>query len=173
MTEQTETKRVAQRREKTFVPLAAAAIIALVLLALVNLLFAPAPGASAAPPAAPTPVANIPGDSDNALYVTFQSALSMSADTNTTGRLLQGYEYLDLQTTVDQTIVGTENNTTTITIQFSNDGSNWDNGPAILTNNVADDTDMTRVQLFGRYIRFNQDVTLANPITITLLGLAK
>jgi len=172
METENETKRVT-RRERSVVPLATAAIVALILLAMVNLLFAPASGVSAAPPAAPTPIANIPGDSDNSLYVTFQSALSMSADTNTTGRLVQGYEYLDLQTTVDQTVVGTENNTTTITIQFSNDGSNWDNGPAILSSNAADTTDMTRVQLFGRYVRFNQDVTLGNPITITLLGLAK
>lgn len=154
--------------------LAGVIALALILLAALQLILAPAPAAVAAPPAAPTPVANIPGDSDNSLYVVFQSgAVSITADTNTSGKLLQGYEYVDLQTTIDQTVVGTENNTTTLTIQFSNDNSNWDDGPAILSSNAADTTDITRLQLFGRYVRIKQDVTNTNPVTITLLGLAK
>jgi cytoskeletal protein RodZ len=125
-------------------------------------------GVGAAPVLAPTPVGNLV-QSDNQATVPFQTTTALTADTNSPGRDVQRYEWCDLQTTVD---VGTVN-TTTITVQFSNDNSNWDSGPAVLSNIAADETDMTRVALFGRYTRFVQDVTNSNPITITLLGLCK
>lgn len=157
------------RRTKTLI---GAVVIGSILLAGLQIVLAPAPAVVAAPPAAPTPVANIPGDSGRSLYINFQSALSMSTDTNTSGRLVQGYEYVDLQVTIDQT-GGEVPNTTTFTIQFSNDNSNWDDGPAILSANATDTTDISRVMLFGRYARVKQDVTNGNPLTITLIGLAK
>jgi len=162
------------KRTRSGSALAYVIALALVLLVALQIIIAPAPAAVAAPPAAPTPVANIPGDSDNSLYVVFSTgAFSITADANTSGRLMQSYEYVDIQSTIDQTAVATVFNTTTITIQFSNDNSNWTDGPAIVSANVADATTITRLQLFGRYIRFKQDVSNTNPITITLLGLAK
>jgi len=122
----------------------------------------------AAPPAAPTPIANLVNSSD-ALNVTFQSATALAADTNTGGSQLPTYEWIDIQHVIDQGTV----NTTTITIQFSNDNSNWVNGPAIVTDNAADATDITRVPIFGRYVRFNQNLATTDTITITLIGLAK
>ena len=156
-------------------PLAGALALALafILLAALQLILAPAPGASAAPPAAPTPVASIPGDSDNSLYINFQSALSMSTDTNTSGRLIQGYEYLDAQYVAAQDA----GNRLTITIQFSNDNSNWVSGPTLadLSAGTGDITDISRFQLFGRYVRFAQtmEVDVTDPVTVTIIGLAK
>lgn len=153
--------------------LIAVVVIGLILLAALQIVLAPAPYAVAAPPAAPTPVANIPGDSDNSLYINFQSALSMSTDTNTSGRLVQGYEYLDAQYIAAQDA----GNRLTITIQFSNDNSNWVSGPVLanLASGSADRSDISRFQLFGRYVRFAQtmEVDVTDPVTITIIGLAK
>lgn len=144
------------------------ALALLVVLALA--LFPSDQPASAAPAVAPTPIANTEADgSSRYLNVTFQEATALTADTNTSGKQLPGYEYIDLQTTIDQ---GTTN-TATLTIQFSNDNTNWDNGPAIVTANAADVTEMTRIPLFGRYVRINQDVTNSNPLTVTLIAVAK
>ena len=125
--------------------------------------------ANASPHVAPTPVANIPSDS-GASTITFQPATALTADTNTRSSLdLKDFEYVDVSYTIDH---GTTN-TTTLTIQYSNDGSNWINGVALVSNSAADGSDITRVPMFGRYMRINQDVTNANAITITLLGVAK
>lgn len=122
----------------------------------------------AAPVAAPTPIANLVNSGD-ALNVTFQSATAIAADTNTGGQQLPTYEWVDIQYVIDHGTV----NTTTITAQFSNDNSNWVNGPAIVTDSAADGSDITRIPIFGRYMRFNQNVANTNTITITLIGLAK
>ena len=128
----------------------------------------PASSVVAAPGAAPTPVANIL-TSNQAAYFRFQPATAIAADTNTGSVNLSQFNSVDLQYIIDQ---GTTN-TTTLTIQWSNDGSNWVNGPALVSNNAADASDITRIPAFGRFARINQDVTNSNPITITLLGLAK
>jgi len=117
---------------------------------------------------APTPVANLV-NSDDQLIVPFQTQTALAADTNTSGRDLLRYEWCDLQTTVD---VGTVN-TTTFTVQFSNDNTNWDDGPAILSNVAADVTDMSRLYLFGRYSRIKQDLTNTQTLTTTLLAVCK
>ena len=128
----------------------------------------------AAPPAAPTPVANLVNSND-ALNVSFQSATALTADTNTGGQQLPTYEWLDIQYNITQATSASVN-TTTIKIQFSNDNSNWVTGPTIVSASdtpLATTSDITRVPIFGRYVRFNQDVTNSNPVTITLIGLAK
>jgi hypothetical protein len=144
--------------------------IILFFLALVILsILGPAGSVQAAPPAAPTPVANI-APSDDALNVTFQSQTAIDEDTDTGSVQLGRYEYVDVQHVIDQ---GTDVNTVTLTIQFSNDGTNWVNGPALATDNAADATDITRVPLFGRYARINENVTNTNTLTVTVIGLAK
>jgi len=154
-------------KDRAFAASVGTLVIALVVIALV--VIGSITGiVQAAPPAAPTPIANLVNSNDT-LNVTFQSATALTADTNTGGSQLPVYEWVDLQYVIDHGTV----NTTTITIQFSNDNSNWVSGPAIVTDSAADGTDITRVPLFGRYVRFNQNVTNSNPITITLIGLAK
>ena len=130
--------------------------------------------AEAAPGLAPTPVANL-APSDNSLYVIFSSgSLSITADAGTSAQQLPGYEYMDISYTSDQTTVGaTGANTTTLTVQYSNDNSNWDNGVDLVASNATDVTDITRVPLFGRYVRIYQNVTNTNPVTFTILAVAK
>lgn len=124
----------------------------------------------AAPPAAPTPVANILNNDTAAAYLVFQPATALTADTNTRSTLdVMKFDSLDIQYIIDQ---GTTN-TTTLTIQWSIDGTNWEAGPALVSNNAADASDITRVPVFGRYARINQDVTNSNTITITLLAVGK
>lgn len=147
-------------------------VIGLIMLAALQIILAPAPAVVAAPPAAPTTVANIPS-SDRSLYINFQSALSMSQDTNTSSRLVGNYEYLDAQYIAAQDA----GNRLTITVQFSNDNSNWVSGPVLanLASGSGDRTDITRFPIFGRYVRFAQtmEVDVVDPVTITIVGLAK
>jgi hypothetical protein len=128
-------------------------------------------GAQAAPPAAPTPVANIL-DTDNAVFFNFQTATALTADANTTGIEVLPFDSLDVQVVADVTIV-TEPNTTTLTIQYSNDGSNWSDGLALATSLATDTVSITRVPVFGRYMRVEQDVSLSDPITITLSAVGR
>lgn len=123
----------------------------------------------AAPPAVPTPLANPISLTTGPLNVTFQSATAIAADTNTSGVQLPAYGQLALQYTIDQGTV----NTTTITLQYSNDNTNWFNGLAVVSANAADTTDGIFLPLGWRYVRFNQDVANSNPITITMIGVAK
>lgn len=157
------------RKTRTLI---AVVVIGLILLAALQIILAPAPAVVAAPLAAPTTVANIPS-SDRSLYINFQSALSMSTDTNTSGRLVGNYEYLDAQYVAAQDA----GNRLTITIQFSNDNSNWVSGPTLanLASGSADRTDITRFPIFGRYVRFAQtmEVDVTDPVTVTITGLAK
>lgn len=144
------------------------AVIVIALLALSLAYLGEPAHISAAPGAAPTPVANIL-TADAVFPFNFQVATALTADTNTSSREVMRYNAIDVQYVIDQ---GTTN-TTTLTIQWSNDGSNWVAGPALVSNNAADATDITRVPVFGRYARINQNVTNSNPITITLLGIAR
>ena len=159
-----------QAKDRIFAAILGGLVIALVVVGSIVGVgpFDNAQDVQAAPPAAPTPIADLVNSND-ALNVTFQSATALTADTNTGGSQLPTYEWLDIQYVIDHGTV----NTTTITVQFSNDNSNWVSGPAIVTDSAADGSDITRVPIFGRYVRFNQNLTSANTITITLIGLAK
>lgn len=122
----------------------------------------------AAPPAAPTPVANLT-DTGTGRYFPLQTETAIAADTNTSALDVTSFNYLDVQTTIDQGTV----NTNTLTVQYSVDGSNWDDGLALVTSNAADATEVTRVPVFGRYVRIKQDLTNTNTITITLLAIGR
>jgi len=132
-------------------------------------------GVQAAPEAAPTAVASIHASAaDSVAYFTFVSgSTARTADTNGPTVSIPSYSLVDLQTTFDQTVLASGANTTTLTLQFSNDGANWTNGPALATNNVADSTDLIQAANFGRYTRVNINVSNTNPVTITVLGVAK
>lgn len=132
-------------------------------------------GAQAAPNLAPTAVASIHASAaDGVAYFTLVSgSTARTADTNGPVISAPSYSLLDVQTTFDQTLVGTAANTTTLTLQYSNDGANWTNGPALATSNVADSTDLNQFANFGRYTRVNINVTNTNPVTITVLAVAK
>jgi hypothetical protein len=142
-----------------------------ILLVWAILVTSPNDHAGAAPPAGPTPIANLV-QSDSALNVTFYGPLSITANTNTSGMQLGNYELLDLQYLVVMTT--TPPNTSGITIQFSNENTNWVSGPQISGAMVAaSNGDLQRLGNFGRYTRFAITQTNTAPITVTIIGLAK
>lgn len=145
-------------------------VIAVLFAALLFLSMYGLPGLNvdAAPPAAPTPVANIL-TADKTAFFRFQPATALTANTNTSGKYVQQFNSLDVQYIIDH---GTTN-TTTLTIQYSNDNTNWVDGLALVTSSAADGTSISRVPLFGAYTRVKQVVTNSNPITITLLAVAR
>lgn len=129
--------------------------------------------AQAAPPAAPTPVADYLVAGVQPTTILFQSATALAADTNTTGVEIMRFGAVDLQYVVDQTAVASEVNTTTMTIQYSNDNSNWVDGLVLANANTADGTTITRVPVFGRYMRVKQDVSNAIVLTVTLTAVGR
>lgn len=141
--------------------------LALALLAL-GLLFLPAPQVDAAPGAAPTPVTGFYSPDGN--YVSVLAAKAVTTDTRYIVPVsLASFEQADIQYLVDQGTV----NTTTVTVQFSNDGENWVSGPALVSSNAADAGDLTPFRIFGRYTAFYVDVANTNAITWTINLLAK
>lgn len=125
--------------------------------------------AVAAPPAAPTPIADFLLQGVQARAFNFQTRTAITADTNTSGVDVMGLSAVDVQYVIDHGTV----NTTTLTVQYSNDNSNWVNGVALVSDSAADGTDITRVPVFGRYMRVNQNVTGTDAITITLTAVGR
>lgn len=124
--------------------------------------------AVAAPPLAPTPVTGFYSPDGN--YFSVLSAQRVTTDTRyIVDSSLASFEQADIQYLVDQGTV----NTTTVTVQFSNDKVNWVSGPALVTSNAADAGDLTPFRLFGRYTAFYVDVTSTDPVTWTINLLAK
>jgi hypothetical protein len=119
----------------------------------------------------PTPAAVQAGSGGTGwLAVTFDSADAMTADEGSSGFQLAGYDTLDVQFIVDQ---GTSTNTTTVNVQWSNDNSNWSDGPAIVSANSADADGMVQVANMGRYTRIYYNVTNSNTVTWTVKAIAK
>lgn len=127
------------------------------------------PDAHAAPSLAPTPVAGVIAGSPSAQNAVWMSGLRITADTGSRSVNLGNFAKADVQVVVDETLV----NTTTIKLQFSNDNTNWVDGATIGSALVADTSTLAQYALFGRYARVYADVANTNPITITVLGLAK
>ena len=144
--------------------IAVVAGMALLMLA-VGLLGQGAPEVSA--DTVPTPASV--NSSSSALYVPFWSASAQAASTNSNSYQLMTYELMDVQWIIDQ---GTTN-TATLTIQWSNDNSNWSDGPALVSSNVADADGMVQVANMGRYTRVASTLGNTNTITITVKAIAK
>lgn len=141
-------------------------------LALISLTLIPLGGLTqAAPPAAPTPIADFLMPVKNASAFPFQAATRLTGDTATAGIEVMNLSAVDIQYTTVHT--AGEVNTTTLTVQYSNDNTNWTNGLTLATANAAATTDLTRVPVFGRWMRINQDTTNANAITITILAVGR
>ncbi len=150
----------------------AAAAVVLVASLLAVFALAPAGSTQAAPSFAPTPVAAVQR-SPAPEFPTFFNAKVLTADTRSDCFEVPDYSIVDLQYIVDQTIVAAAANTTTLTLQWSNDNANYVNGLAVATNNVTDTSDLQQFQLFGRHACIYADVTNTNPVTITALGVVK
>jgi len=121
----------------------------------------------AAPALAPTPIANLLDNGGSAKVVDFIVKQALTASLNSARQSLGNVQYLDVQTTIDQTAV----NTASVKIQYSNDNANWVDGATLVSNNAADATDMTRVPNFGLYTRFGVTLANSNPVTVTVNGM--
>ncbi len=152
----------------------AAAAAAVVLVASLLAVFAMVPSGStqAAPSFAPTPVAAVQRSLAPEFPVFFNAKV-LTADTRSNCFEVPDYAVVDLQYIVDQTLVDLAANTTTLTLQWSNDNSNFVNGLAVATNNITDTNDLQQFQLFGRHACVYADVSNTNPVTVTVLGVVK
>lgn len=127
------------------------------------------PNTYAAPSAAPTPVSNLDRGGMAAKMVTLFSAAVITADGNSSVQNILSHDAVDLQWVIDQGAV----NTVTLKMQYSVNGTSWVDGASFVSANAADASDMQQYSLFGQYVRINADVANANPITITVVGVAK
>lgn len=131
-----------------------------------GLLVGPSPAPSYAD-TVPTPAAHNP--SSDALYVVFWNASAKAASAASSGVQLMRYELLDVQWVTDH---GTSN-PVTLTVQYSNDDTNWSDGPNVVADNGADGDGMVQVSNLGRYTRIYATLENTNTITLTVKAVAK
>jgi hypothetical protein len=149
-----------------------AALLSFVALAgLGNSMLAPA-SVGAAPPAAPTPVTGLVYSPDRNYFDVYDT-VTIAADTHSKILDISAQEWCDIEYVVNQDIDSAGVNTTTVTIEYSNDRTNWIDGPALVTSNAADASDMTRIPIFGRYMQFEMDVTNTATPTWTINAFCK
>lgn len=124
----------------------------------------------AAPLAAPTPVTSgLVPNGPAKVPVEFFVTEVITTDLASEAFQLANYSLLDVQYVIDQGTV----NTATLKLQHSNDGSNWTDGTSLVTSNAADAAVLNQYYNFGRYTRVYGDVTNSNPVTVTVIGVAK
>lgn len=158
------------RHSKALISGAAALVM---LLALVSALAQRPASVTAAPQAIVTPVASVLYD-DTFGRLTFLAGTSVTADGGGTTQNVSPFRTCDVQWDVDVTLV----NTTTLTLQFSNDNTYWSNG-AVVASAVTTDTgrsttgsgNLSQFAVFGRYGRVYYDVTNSSPITPSISAL--
>lgn len=122
--------------------------------------------AQAAPPAAPTPVSvNYSNDSISPPIPFFADGTVLTASTASPSFILGEAELLDIHYKIDQT----EGNTMTVILQVSNNGTDWENGQAVLSAITADTSDLRQFQNYGYRTRLNVTLANSNPVTITTL----
>lgn len=147
--------------------------MAIVALALVAVLFGvallPQAPAAAAPAAIPTPVSVTRPAADGYITVAPFSATVVTEDTTSTCYDVGQYSIVDALYVIDQ---GTTN-TVTLTSKWSIDGTTKVSGVNLVASNVADASDLTQLQVFGRYFCVLADVANTNPLTVTVQVLAK
>lgn len=145
------------------------AVGALVLALLVGVMGGGQGAVQAAPAAIPTPVSVTRPAGDG--YVTFNpfGGSAITADTTSTCFDVGGKSIVDVLYVIDQTDV----NTVTLTSKWSIDGVTTVSGINLVASNTADASDMTQLQVFGRYFCVLADVSNTNAVTITAQAIAK
>ena len=150
----------------------AAAAVVLVASLLAAFAMVPAGSTQAAPSFAPTPVAAVQRAA-NPEFPAFFTNKVLTADTRSSCFEVPDYSVIDLQYNIDQTLVETTANTTTLTIQFSNDLVTFVDGLNAVADNAADASGMVQLQLFGRHTCVYANVSNTLPVTITVNGVVK
>ena len=150
----------------------AAAAVVLVASLLAAFAMVPAGSTQAAPSLAPTPVAAVQR-SPAPEFPTFFNAKVLTADTRSSCFEVPDYAVIDLQYLIDQTLVESAANTTTLTLQFSNDLVTYVDGLNAVASNADDASGMVQLQLFGRHTCVYANVSNTLPVTITVNGVVK
>lgn len=152
---------------KVLVPLAVAVLMLVGLVFTMNTAQAdqPQPAALVTPVSASVQAA--PGEA------AFWSSAVVTEDKGSTAVQVKLFQRTDIQYVTDQTAVAGATNTTTLKLQFSNDGVNWEDGATIATSNAADGAALSQQAVFGKYARVYADVSNTNPVTLTVIGVMK
>lgn len=154
-------------KDTRFARLGLAVAVAFMLLAVVLLSLLQVPGMAVAD-TVPTP-AYVSG-SDDALNVTYWSTSGKIASAASSAYQLVRYEYQDLQWVIDGD--ASTPNTATIKIQWSNDNTNWSDGPQVAATGYDGDG-MVQVGNLGRYTRLYATLANTSLVTITCKAVAK
>ena len=144
------------------------AAVALLMLLAVALGTTPGEPVAAAPMAAPTPV-SVSSGSGETDFATFASIEAITADKRSGCVDVARFKQADVQYLVD---VGTVN-TTTVTMQFTNDKVTFIDGLAVASAITADGSSMQQFPVFGRYMCMYVNVTNTNAITWTISAVLK
>jgi len=147
--------------------------VAVIALALLFGIMSNVQAAQPVPLAAPTPQSVAGRSTTPSDVLVFSEQAVKTAAGNTAYVNVQDSDVVDLQWVIDQTAVAGAPNTTTLKLQFSNDGVNWVDGSAIATNNSADANDMQQFPVFGKLARVNYTASNSNPFTVTLIAVGK
>ncbi len=150
-------------------------VVCVVLLALMLVPLGTANATIPQPLAIPTPVsAPAHSTAPNAPeFPLFFNAAPLTADTRSSCFEVPEYSIIDLQWLIDQTLVNSTANTTTLKLQYTNDGVNFVDGASFVSSNAADAGDMQQYNLFGRYTCIYADVSNTQTLTVTVVGTVK
>lgn len=105
----------------------------------------------------------------SARVVTLARTQVVTADKMLEPTRLIGFGVLDVQ----YVIAFSGTNTTTLTLRHSNDGVNWVTGATLLANGTTAGTAMTQTHNFGQFTAVYADVTNSNPVTLTVIAVAR
>lgn len=148
----------------------AIAVATLAVMVLVSLLMPSAPrDVTAAPVAAPTPL-SVSQSSELPTLTTLFDGVAITSDTRAcaTSRY---FDKADIHYILDQG--QTTINTTTLTLEFSNNRTSWPDGVNIVASNAADAEDLNQFNVFGEQTCVLVNVTNSDPITTTVIVLMK
>lgn len=141
-------------------------LVAVLLLAGVATVLAPASGA---PAAIPTPAAvTRPASSGFTVYTPFNGQTYTTTTTSSCVDVVRA-SVVDVVYVIDQTTT----NTTTLTALWSIDGSTLVTGTAIASAVAVDTTDMQQLVVFGRYLCVRATTANTNSVVATVQVLAK
>ena len=128
------------------------------------------PSSYAAPAAAPTPVSNLDRGGLPSREVTLFDSEVLTADTASAVINVMDFDAIDLQWIVLQNAI---TNTVTVKMQYSIDGVTWADGTSFVSSAITHTSDLQQYALFGKSMRVYADVTNANPIMVTVVGVTK
>lgn len=153
------------RKSYAMVGVGLALVLFIALLGLVS-----TPSTYAAPNAAPTPVSNLDRGGLPSREVTLFDSEVLTADAASAVINVMDFDAIDLQWIVLQNAI---TNTVTVKMQYSIDGVTWADGTSFVSSAITHTSDLQQYALFGKSMRVYADVTNANPIMVTVVGVTK